>query len=255
MAAGNFEACLAITAKWEGGDVHHKDDPGGLTSRGVTAAAGADYRKRMGLAPKPVTQWSSEEVKRFYRDDYWNGVSAETLEIGVDLATFDAGVNSGRGRARRWLLSSIGGPGKETIKKLCAARLSFVQGLRTWKTFGRGWARRVADIEARAVTMWLNATLQDRIMVRNDLQAEAERAGDVASVQNKGAAGAAGTGTIGTAGTAAASGDVNWWVIGALVALVALAAGALAIRAMQNRERARAYDQVALETAGLAPAA
>lgn len=103
--------------------------------------------------------------------------------------------------------------------------------------------------------MWLNATLQDRIMVRNDLQAEAERAGDVASVQNKGAAGAAGTGTIGTAGTAAASGDVNWWVIGALVALVALAAGALAIRAMQNRERARAYDQVALETAGLAPAA
>ncbi len=33
-----FEACHAITAKWEGGWSNHKADPGGKTMYGVTEA-------------------------------------------------------------------------------------------------------------------------------------------------------------------------------------------------------------------------
>jgi len=33
------------------------------------------------------------------------------------------------------------------IAKVCARRLAFMQSLRTWNTFGKGWARRVAAVQ------------------------------------------------------------------------------------------------------------
>jgi len=38
MAAGNFEKCHAVTAKWEGGWSDHPADPGGKTMYGITEA-------------------------------------------------------------------------------------------------------------------------------------------------------------------------------------------------------------------------
>ncbi len=42
-----------------------------------------------------------------------------------------------------------------TVKKICKARLGFMQSLKIWKTFGKGWSRRVADIEVKGVAMAL----------------------------------------------------------------------------------------------------
>ncbi|MGY6695370.1 MAG: putative peptidoglycan-binding domain-containing protein [Roseinatronobacter sp.] len=39
------------------------------------------------------------------------------------------------------------------IQKACKARMGFLRGLRTWHTFGRGWSRRVASVEAVSVRM------------------------------------------------------------------------------------------------------
>jgi len=248
VAKGNFSACNAITRKWEGGDVNHPDDPGGLTSRGVTAARGASWRKKMGMAPKVVTAWSDTEVDAFYRSEFWDNMNCEGLEFGVDLCTYDSGVNSGPSRGRKWLLASLGGDAVSTIQRMCAARLSFVQGLKIWKTFGKGWARRIAGIEASAVSMWLVASKQPDPAGR--LVAEAGAAGDKAATQGKAGGAAMGGAVVTVGGDAVIQGAVNWWLVGGLgVAIVAVVV-IFAVKEMQNRERAAAYNLEAMKLRG-----
>lgn len=262
MAKGNYANCKKITLKWEGGTVDHPDDPGGFTHAGVTAKAGAAYRHRKGLVPKRVDQWTASEIDAFYRDDYWNSVAGEKLPHGVDLATFDFGVNSGPGRAARALQGVVGtardgriGPATlnavsdesppAIIKKLCAGRLSFVQGLSTFKTFGRGWSRRIADIEARAVAMSY-AALVGKVTDRGAeaLGREAEAADSKAGAQNKGAGSTVAVGG-GGAGAETMAGDGNLWIIAAVIGVSVLVAIVLTLKARQNRDRAEAYRKVA----------
>jgi lysozyme family protein len=91
---------------------------------------------------------------------------------GVDYCVFDVAVNSGPGRAIKFLQSCVGatpdgGFGPITmaltkkaeedpanlIKQYCATRLEFLQSLKTFETFGRGWKRRVEEVEADALKM------------------------------------------------------------------------------------------------------
>jgi lysozyme family protein len=88
----------------------------------------------------------------------------------VDYAVFDAAVNSGPGRAAKWLQSCVGvepdgGIGHKTLAAVSAInaaelvedyakrRLSFLMDLPHWGTFGKGWGRRVAAVQTVAATM------------------------------------------------------------------------------------------------------
>jgi lysozyme family protein len=243
VATGNFDACQAITLKWEGGLSNHKDDPGGLTWKGVSTPAGAAYRRKKGLSAKPVNRWSDAEVRAFYVSEYWVAVRCDSLIPGVDLATYDAAVNSGPARAKTWLGVSLGGDGMDTIKRICAARLSFLHVLSTWKVFGRGWANRVADIEAKGVVMWLK--WKNAPNATDVLQGEADASGKQAKTQGGGAVTTAGVGAA-SGGYELWAGNANWIIVGSLLVLLAIAAGALAIRAQQNRAREAAYRAEAL---------
>ncbi|MBJ7533416.1 peptidoglycan-binding protein [Rhodomicrobium vannielii ATCC 17100] len=148
MAAGNFERCLAITLKWEGGYSNHPDDPGGPTMRGVIQREYDAWRKRQGKRPRPVRQIEDAELRAIYRENYWDTMNCDALPAGLDLCVFDAAVNSGPGRARQWLEQA------HYIEAYCDARLAFLQRLgRLWRVFGTGWARRVAGIRIDARTM------------------------------------------------------------------------------------------------------
>lgn len=259
MAKGNFKACLALTLKHEGGFVDHPRDPGGATNKGITI--GTFRRYKPGATVADLKAISDKDVERIYRDGYWSPVNADLLQPGVDLAVFDFGVNSGTGRAARHLqavagvkqdgaigIKTIGAldamRGDETVKKLCGRRLSFVRGLRTWDVFGRGWSRRIADIEARGVAMWLarNATPASAKM---GLEDEAQRADRTAGAQGKGAAAAGGTGAAGGATDVAM--DPSLILIGAAVLVVV--GLVLFLKGRQNRDRAEAYRAVAAEVA------
>lgn len=235
----NYENCLAITLKWEGGDVNHPADPGGKTRWGITQATYDAFRKAHRLAKKSVFAMAKQEMLAIYKENYWDAVHGDKLAAGVDLATWDYGVNSGPARAKKALLSVIGGDSVSTIQRLCAKRMSFVRGLKTWKVFGKGWSRRIADIEARAVRMALSVTAPAD-SVKPALTAEANKAAGKAS---SGANKAAGSGATAVATTPVAD---HWVALGLLA--VAIAAGAYFIwRARHNKERARAYAQVASE--------
>ena len=253
MAKGNFSNCLAVTLPHEGGWSDHKSDPGGATMKGVTLAVFRKYRP--GATKADLRAISDADVQRIYSVGYWNPVRGDDLPAGVDLATFDFGVNSGVSRASRYLQAVVGakqdgviGPATvaavnsrraaDVVRGICARRLSFVQGLKTFATFGRGWSRRIADIEARGVKMSGASVLA--------LDEAARSAAAKAKTQN----GAAVNSTLVTAGGAGGAlefGDVNWLI----VAGVAVVAGALIAlvksRSNINADRAAAYAAVVTE--------
>ncbi len=176
----NFSASLAAVLAEEGGFVHHPDDPGGATNRGITQAVYDEARASWGAAPRSVREIKGVEVDVIYRDRYWSAIRGDDLPAGVDLAVFDAAVNSGPGQAAKWLQRAInaehdargrarltvdGAIGPRTvaaaagcdlsglIQAVCDQRVAMLKSLRTWPVFGRGWSVRVARVRAAALTM------------------------------------------------------------------------------------------------------
>ena len=252
---GNLSACLAVTLTHEGGWSDHPRDPGGATMKGVTLAVFRKYHP--GATKADLRAISDADVQRIYSVGYWNPVRGDDLPAGVDLATFDFAVNSGVSRGAKALQAAVGaaqdgavGPATvaraakadpvAVVKSICARRLSFVRGLSTWGTFGRGWARRIADVEAKGVKMALVASGAGSASVMAAMQAGAD--GAQKRADRHGETG----GVIGTAGTAVSgaevlAADVNWLIVGG-VALVALALFvALRSRSLIHHERAAAY--------------
>ena len=145
MVADNFEKCLQITLQWEGGYSNHPDDPGGPTNRGIIQREYDAWRKAHGFSPQSVRWIKESEYRAIYRAEYWDAMGCDSLPSGLDLAVFDAAVNSGVTRAHMWLSTT------HDIDAYCDARLAFLQRLgRLWHVFGAGWRRRVVGIKTQA---------------------------------------------------------------------------------------------------------
>lgn len=259
---GNFSAVLPVTLKYEGLWSDHAADPGGATMKGVTLAV---YRKyRPGASKADLRAISETEVEMIYRDGYWKPIKGDDLPYGVDLATFDFGVNSGVSRASKYLQRVVGvdqdgkigsgtlsavrsASGKEVIQGLCGSRLSFVRALGTFKVFGKGWSRRIADVEARAVAMSLAAGAVLTPAARTELFAESDKADATAAAHDQKAGGAVVGGTGAGSIDAISSGGPNWLLIAGLAVVVIAAAVVFIVKSRQQKERAEAYAAVAAE--------
>lgn len=164
----NFEMALAYVLEHEGGYVNHPRDPGGATNKGVTQAVYDGYRKMRGRGIQSVKFISEEEVRAIYKFQYWDRVQGDMLPAGVDYAVFDFAVNSGVGRASKYLQAVVGVQQDgiigartvaavtnpvATINALCDRRMGFLRNLKTFLTFGRGWTRRVQGVRAHALEM------------------------------------------------------------------------------------------------------
>ncbi|MER8464185.1 glycoside hydrolase family 108 protein [Mesorhizobium sp. M1396] len=165
----NFARALALVLKSEGLWSDNPADPGGATMKGVTLATFRAYIKPGGTKAE-LRAITDEQLSTCYRRRYWDAVVGAELPDGVDYAVFDFGVNSGPGRAAKYLQSVVGAaqdgrigpatiaavktkPAGVIIDALCDARLAFLQRLPTWKTFGRGWSDRVRSVRADALKM------------------------------------------------------------------------------------------------------
>lgn len=167
----NFEKCLGLLLVHEGGYVNHPSDPGGMTNLGVTARVWEEWVGHP-VDEKQMRALTPEIVAPLYRKKYWDACRADELVSGVDYCVFDVAVNSGPGRAIKFLQSCVGatpdgGFGSITlalvkkaeedpqrlIELYCAKRLEFLQSLKTFETFGKGWSRRVAEVKEEALKM------------------------------------------------------------------------------------------------------
>lgn len=234
---------LPITLAHEGGWSDHPEDPGGATMKGVTQRTYNAWRSRQGATLRSVRRITEAELRSIYREDYWRPVRGDDLPPGLDLVAFDAAVNSGVSRGSKWLQQAIGvsadgrigehtlamarnQPVAPVIKAACALRMGFLRGLKIWSTFGRGWSRRVADIEARALAM-----VQPAAAMRKD--AAAARTG--AASRTTGAVTAAGGG-----GGALSLADLPQWAAIGAGAVIILLAILLIGQARHDRTRAAA---------------
>jgi lysozyme family protein len=164
----NFEAAFAHVLKSEGGFVNHPDDPGKATNLGVTQRVWEEWVGH-DVDEKTMRSLTPEMVGPLYKKKYWDKVKGDDLPSGVDYVVFDAAVNSGPGRAAKWLQACIGveqdgGIGPKTLAAVKAfegdligdynkRRLSFLTDLPHWGTFGKGWSRRVASVQNDAEGM------------------------------------------------------------------------------------------------------
>lgn len=157
----NFLACLGEVLSHEGGYVNHPSDPGGETNMGISKRS---YPKEN---IKGMTRARAAEI---YRRDYWAPLRGDDLPTGLDLVAFDPAVNSGVSRGAKWLQAALGvtadgkiGPATlaaahssdvpAVINRACDLRLAWLRTLPTWKTFGKGWSRRVESIRETALAM------------------------------------------------------------------------------------------------------
>lgn len=150
----------------EGGYVNHPKDPGGATDRGVTQRVYDAFRQRNGMTSRDVRLMTDGERVAIYRGSYWLPIKGDQLPPGVGYVVYDGAVNSGVSQSVKWLQRALGikvdgvlGPATlaaaqqdpdhdALIVRICERRMSFLRALKTWKTFGKGWTRRVDDVRA-----------------------------------------------------------------------------------------------------------
>lgn len=138
----------------EGEYSNNPADPGGETMWGITArvASANGYSGSMRMMPR-VT------AKAIAKKAYWDPARCDEMPPSIAFQVFDTVYNGGP--AIKWLQMSCGadpdgviGPATLAAAKvadpakvaLCfnAYRLMYLVGLKTFPTFGRGWANRIA---------------------------------------------------------------------------------------------------------------
>ena len=163
------ETAIKLFLAHEGGYVNNPADPGGPTNKGITQAVYDGFRRVGGLKARSVRAITVAEVHEIYSRQYLDPIRYADLPPGLGYAVADYAVNSGVARAVKDLQRTLNARGaglkvdsilglatlraataadrsgdtEEVIIALCERRLRFMRSLKTWKTFGRGWTRRV----------------------------------------------------------------------------------------------------------------
>jgi lysozyme family protein len=165
----NWEKAFQAVLKHEGGFVNHPKDPGGMTNLGVTKKVWEEFVGRE-VDEAEMRALTPDVVKPLYKKNYWDKIKGDQLPSGVDYAAYDLAVNSGTGRAAKYLQRIAGVPDDgvigpksmeailacdpiETVDAICDMRLDFLQRLPTWGTFGKGWGRRVEEVKSIGLQM------------------------------------------------------------------------------------------------------
>lgn len=166
-----FERAMVPLLVIEGGKVDDKNDPGGRTNQGVTQKVYSAWRKNSKLPSRDVYAMTPSERDAIYRAQYWDRIQGDKLPAGIGYVVFDGAVHSGVSQSIKWLQRALaplykgaidGQIGQLTldainavndhdslIAKILDRRLAFLQALKTWKFYARGWDRRIKDALAR----------------------------------------------------------------------------------------------------------
>jgi lysozyme family protein len=173
----NWDKSFDMVVAHEGGFTNDQRDKGnhlpdgreGCTMWGCTQAV---WEKYVGheVTQDDMKVLKKEDVKPVYKRDYWDAVRGDDLPAGVDYAVFDFAINAGPAAARKMIQRALGvnpdgaiGPatmkaiqdadGKELMQKFSDAKTAFYKSLDNFSVYGKGWLKRVADVQTVASTM------------------------------------------------------------------------------------------------------
>ena len=169
----NFVKCLEVVFDKEGGYGYHPRDPGSHTNMGITIYTLSEFRKKE-CKPEDIKNLTKEEAGEIYKEMFWEPLACDDLPYGVDLSTFDMGVNSGVLRGAKILQKIVGSNpdgiiGSKTLlavneycksngeKKLIEdyrdLRIRFYKMLDNFDVFGNGWVNRANSVCIEAESM------------------------------------------------------------------------------------------------------
>lgn len=156
----NFDKAFELLIGNEGEFSNDAKDSGNWTSGriGIGKLLGTKYGISAASYPKlDIANLTLQEAKIIYRQDFW----LEELPPFIAFDFFDTAVNSGKKRAILLLQKSLGVVedgkfGPKTVAALAQAtprlssifnahRLIFMANTSSWETYGKGWARRIAN--------------------------------------------------------------------------------------------------------------
>lgn len=168
----NFLHSLNRVLEEEGGWADNPNDPGGATMKGITLGTYRAFKHNTNISKEELKNISDKEIQTIYKTQYWDVCQCDSLPDGIDYVVFDAAVNSGCKRASTWLQRIVGTPpdgiiGPRTVMAtikayqqnkqlpldICMLRLDFVQKLKTWVHFGKGWSKRILRVAAEGTLM------------------------------------------------------------------------------------------------------
>lgn len=170
-----LDEALDYLLEEEGGWSNHKADKGGATMYGVTQGTYTAWRKKKGRPQQSVAKITHEEARELYESEYWKAASCDKLPWPISYMCFDAAVNSGASRGKKWVQEGLGvspdgavgpatiaaakkavdeGDGK-AILAIVDARATFlarlVQKSPSQAAFLLGWWRRTLRVLGRAL--------------------------------------------------------------------------------------------------------
>src|SRR5579872_3875806 len=165
MAASNRLPSFLATMKWEGGDRLSLDprDPGNWTGgrRGVGALKGTKWGVAAATHPGlDIAALTADQALSIFLVNYWGRVGGDELPPGLDHCVSDDAFNAGPRAALRRLRKIEAAANVSVVRRIqvySQARLAFLESLKGWRIFSRGWARRVAGVEAESLKMALAA--------------------------------------------------------------------------------------------------
>lgn len=165
MARENFDRSLKIELVYEGGKVNNPKDPGGKTNQGVTQRVFAAWLRNQGQPARDVYTMTAAERDAIYRRQYADPIMFDQLPDGVDIVVLDGAINSGVTQSVRWLQRAVGvcadghmgaatlsavndfGDNDKLVALILQQREAFLRALKTFREFGRGWMRRVENLQ------------------------------------------------------------------------------------------------------------
>ena len=165
----NWNKSFDLVIVNEGGYVDNKLDPGGATNWGCTQAVWEGYIGHK-VSVDDMKALTKEDVKPLYKKRYWDAIHGDAIPSGLDYCIFDCAINSGVNRSAKIIQEIVGvfadgAIGNNTvsaitqlnpvtaINEFCDKRQAFLESLKTFPVFGKGWSKRVSEVRIRALEM------------------------------------------------------------------------------------------------------
>lgn len=151
----SFDAAFAALMGNEGGYTNNLADPGGETMWGVTLHVARRHGYTGAMIDLP-----HDTARSIARTEYWDPYQCDQFDARIAFQLFDTAYNGGH--PVQWLQKAVGATqdgilGAQTIgavratdpllvvQRFSAYRLQYLTSLAGWASFGRGWARRIAN--------------------------------------------------------------------------------------------------------------
>lgn len=156
-----FERVIGVESGFQDTPADRGNWTGGQIGKGLLR--GTKYGiSAMSYPNLDIKNLTLEHAKGIYYEDWWVELKMDRYPPALAFQMFDAAFNHGIGNASKMLQRAVGvkddgmvGPlTMKAIEARClddvvmlflSERLTFMTFLGTWNTFGKGWARRIAE--------------------------------------------------------------------------------------------------------------